>query len=133
MQDSNVNRPWRARELAIAACAVAALLAGTAVNAGTLSTASGSRSHRGTGSATLTWTAPTTNTNGSALTDLAGYHVYYGTSPSSMTTSINVASAGTTSYTVNNLPAGTWYFAVNAYTTSGADSALSNTGAKSVR
>jgi len=33
------------------------------------------------GDATLSWTAPGTNTNGSALTDLSGYKLYYGTSP----------------------------------------------------
>jgi hypothetical protein len=85
-----------------------------------------------TGSATVTWTAPTTNTDGTALTDLAGFHIYYGQSPSSMTTTIDVANAGTTSYTVNDLASGTWYFAVNAYTTSGAESALSTTGSKSI-
>ena len=82
--------------------------------------------------ATLTWTAPTTNTDGSAVTNLAGYHIYYGTSPSSLTTVIDVGNPGTTSYTVNNLSSGTWYFAVNAYTTGGVDSALSNTGTKSI-
>ena len=85
-----------------------------------------------TGSATLTWTAPVDNTNGSALTNLAGYHIYYGTSPSSLSTVINVASAGTTTYTVSSLAAGTWYFAVNAYTTAGTESALSNTGSKAI-
>ena len=85
-----------------------------------------------TGSATLNWTAPLYNTDGSAVTDLAGYHVYYGTSPSSLSTVIDVASAGTTSYTVNSLAAGTWYFAVNAYTTSGAESALTNTVSTSI-
>ena len=82
--------------------------------------------------ATLTWTAPTTNTDGSAVTDLAGYHIHYGTSPSAMSTVIDVANPGTMSYTVNNLASGTWYFAVDAYTTSGMDSALSNTGSKSI-
>lgn len=82
--------------------------------------------------ATLTWTAPTTNTDGSAVTNLAGYHIYYGTSPSSLTTVIDVGNPATTSYTVNNLSSGTWYFAVNAYTTGGVDSALSNTGTKSI-
>ena len=82
--------------------------------------------------ATLSWTAPTTNTDGSAVTDLAGYHIYYGTSPSALSAVINVTSPATTSYTVNNLTSGTWYFAVNAYTTGGMDSALSNTGSKSV-
>jgi Putative Ig domain len=84
------------------------------------------------GSATLTWTAPVTNTNGSALTDLAGYHIHYGSSPSALSTVIDIANAGTTSYTVSNLASGTWYFAVSAYTTSGDESALSNTGSKSI-
>jgi hypothetical protein len=84
----------------------------------------------GTGSASLHWTAPTKNTNGSGLTDLAGYHVYYGKSASTMTTSITIANPGTTSYTVSNLAAGTWYFSVNAYTTSGVASARSNTDTK---
>ena len=84
----------------------------------------------GTGSASLHWTAPTKNTNGSGLTNLAGYHVYYGKSASTMTTSITIANPGTTSYTVSNLAAGTWYFSVNAYTTSGVASARSNTDTK---
>lgn len=77
----------------------------------------------GAGSATLSWTAPTRNTNGSALTDLAGYRIHYGKSPSSLTTLINVANAGATSYTIGSLASGTWYFAVSDYTTSGAQSA----------
>lgn len=84
------------------------------------------------GTATLTWQAPVTNTDGSALTDLAGYHIYYGSSPSALTTVVDVANAGATTYTVNSLGSGTWYFAVNAYTTGGADSSLSNTGTKSI-
>lgn len=84
------------------------------------------------GTAMLSWTAPTTNTDGSALTNLAGYHIYYGTSPSTLSTTINVANAGTTSYSITSLPSGTWYFAVNAYTTGGVDSVLSNTGSKTI-
>lgn len=84
------------------------------------------------GSATLSWTAPVSNTDGSALTDLAGYNIYYGTSPSALSTVINVPSAGTTSYTISSLASGTWYFAMNAYTTAGLDSALSNTGSKTI-
>lgn len=82
--------------------------------------------------ATLSWTAPTTNTDGSALTNLAGYHIYYGTSPSALSTVVDVANPATTTYTVSNLTSGTWYFAVNAYTTGGMDSALSNTDTKAI-
>ena len=85
-----------------------------------------------TGSATLSWTAPVRNTNGSALTDLAGYHIYYGNSTSAMTRVITVQNAGATTYTVANLSSGTWYFAVNAYTTAGTQSARSNTGSKAI-
>lgn len=95
----------------------------------TVSQSSGSGS---TGTATVSWSAPTTNTDGSALTDLGGYHVYYGTSPSSLTHVINVASAGATSYTVNSLSSATWYFGVTSYTTSGAESAISTVVSKTV-
>lgn len=84
------------------------------------------------GAATLTWTAPVTNTDGSALTDLAGYHIYYGSSPSTMTSVVDIANPGTTNYTLGSLASGTWYFAVNAYTTSGTESTLSNIGSKSI-
>jgi hypothetical protein len=84
------------------------------------------------GTATLSWIAPTTNTDGSALTDLAGYKVYYGTSPSSLTNVVNVANAGATSYTISSLSGATWYFGVTAYTTSGDESALSTVVSKSV-
>jgi hypothetical protein len=84
------------------------------------------------GSATLSWSAPVTNTNGTALTDLAGYHIHYGTAAAALSTVIDVSDPGTTSYTINSLASGTWYFAVSAYTTSGLESALSNTGSKSI-
>jgi Putative Ig domain len=51
------------------------------------------------GSAALSWTAPTQNTDGSALTDLAGYRVYHGTSPSALSDVVQVPGATSTSYT----------------------------------
>lgn len=84
------------------------------------------------GTATVTWTAPVTNTDGSALTDLAGYHVHYGTSPSALSTVADVPNPATASYSVGSLASGTWYFAVSAYTTSGAESALSSTASKTI-
>ncbi|HZT02728.1 MAG TPA: fibronectin type III domain-containing protein [Steroidobacteraceae bacterium] len=85
-----------------------------------------------TGSATLTWNAPTANTNGSALNDLAGYHVHWGASASSLTQTVDVPSASTTTYVVSGLSAGTWYFGVTAYTNTGLESALSNVGSKTI-
>lgn len=80
----------------------------------------------GSGSADLTWTPPTTNTNGSTLTDLAGYTIYYGTSPSSLTQQVKVTNVGLTNYVVTGLTSGTWYFAVAAYTSAGQQSSLSS-------
>ena len=61
--------------------------------------------------ATVTWTAPTTNTDGSPLTDLAGYRVVYGRAADTLDQSAPVNNPGLTSYTVENLSQGTWYFA----------------------
>jgi large repetitive protein len=85
------------------------------------------------GSATLTWTPVTTNTNGSTLADLAGYRVYYGTSQSALNTLVVLANPSLTTYSVTNLSAGTWYFGVTAYASDGAVSAMSNVGSKTVQ
>jgi len=85
-----------------------------------------------TGSANLAWTAPTENTDGTPLTDLAGYTIHYGTSAGALTQTVTVASASATSYTVANLSTGTYYFAVSAYSTAGTQSADSTVGSKSI-
>lgn len=86
----------------------------------------------GTGSATLSWTPPTENTDGTPVTDLAGYHIFYGTSASAMTTTITVANAAETSYVVGGLAPGTYYFAVVAYNSAGTDSSQSNVDSKTI-
>jgi hypothetical protein len=83
-------------------------------------------------SADVSWTAPTTNTNGSALTDLAGYTIYYGTSPGALTQTVNVPSAGAIDYIVQGLSQGTWYFAVAAYTNTGLQSSFSTVVSKTI-
>ncbi len=87
----------------------------------------------GTGSATLAWTDPTANTNGSSLTNLAGVHLFYGQSQSSMTNEITVPSTSENTYTISGLASGTWYFAATAYTTAGVQSALSAIGTKTIQ
>jgi hypothetical protein len=83
-----------------------------------------------TGSAALSWATPTTDTNGSPVTTLIGYTIYYGTSESALTQSVTVSGASTTSYTINGLTSGTWYFAVAADASDGTQSAMSNIGSK---
>lgn len=83
-----------------------------------------------TNSAQLTWNPPVQNTDGSALTDLTGYKVYYGTSASSLTQVVTISSPSASAYTVTGLSSGTWYFAVTAYTSSGTESGLSGESSK---
>jgi hypothetical protein len=84
------------------------------------------------GAATVSWTPPTENTNGTALTNLAGYTIEYGSSASALTQSVKVANPGITSYVVSNLAPGTYYFGVAAYNSDGTQSSLSNVGSKTV-
>jgi hypothetical protein len=84
------------------------------------------------GSATLSWQPPTQNTDGSPLTDLAGYFVRYGTAVGSLTQKVQIANPGLTTYVVDGLAPGTWYFQVTAYNKSGVESAPSATGSKTI-
>jgi Putative Ig domain len=77
------------------------------------------------GTAALDWIPPTENTDGSVLTDLAGYNVHYGTSPDQLTQVARLANPGLASYVVDNLSPGKWYFAVSSYATNGAESSIS--------
>ena len=86
----------------------------------------------GTGSATLVWSPPTENTNGSMLTNLAGYRIYFGTSASALSQMIDVQSAGITSYVVDKLVSGTYYFALSAYNAAGVESAMQLVGSKTI-
>ena len=84
------------------------------------------------GSATLSWTPPTQNTDGSTLTNLQGYRIYYGTSSSALSKTIDVSGAGMSRYVVESLAAGTYYFAIKAITTAGAESSMSNVVSKKI-
>jgi hypothetical protein len=77
------------------------------------------------GEVVLSWTAPTTNIDGTALTDLAGYTVFYGKTSRSYSNSLRVAGAGTDSAVIQGLSAGTWYFAIKSRNVMGVESAYS--------
>ena len=66
------------------------------------------------GSVLISWTPPTQNTDGTALTDLAGYEIRYGRSASSLDQWVSIDTVGMADYTVPNLASGTWYFSVSA-------------------
>jgi hypothetical protein len=84
----------------------------------------------GTGAATLGWTAPTQNTDGTVLTNLAGYKLYHGTSAASLTDVRSISSPGVTTYVFDQLATGTHYFAVTAVNSSGTESPQSAVGSK---
>jgi Putative Ig domain len=83
-----------------------------------------------TGTAALSWSAPTQNTDGSSLTDLAGYRIYHGTNAGALSEVVELAGTATTSHMYNALASGTHYFAVTAFNTAGRESALSGVGSK---
>jgi hypothetical protein len=56
-----------------------------------------------TSSATLNWSPPTKNTDGSSLTNLAGYRISYGPSASSLTQTVQIANPGLSSYVIDGL------------------------------
>jgi hypothetical protein len=85
-----------------------------------------------TGNATVSWTPPTTNTDGSTLADLAGFRIAYGNSTSNLDQSVSITNAGLTSYTVNSLGSGQWYFAVYAVNSQGIESDTSNVASKTI-
>jgi Fibronectin type III domain len=77
-------------------------------------------------SATLSWLAPTQNTNGSALTNLGGFRIYYGTDPARLTSKITLSSPGLLTYVIEGLTVGTtYYFAVTAVTSGGVEGVAS--------
>jgi hypothetical protein len=75
-----------------------------------------------TGSVDLTWVPPTENTDGSALANLNGYKIYYGHESKNYTTTITISNPGLTSYVIDSLPPGTYFFTVTATTSSGVQS-----------
>lgn len=85
-----------------------------------------------TGSATLNWQPPTQNTDGSALTNLAGFKVYWGTSQGTYPNSVTLNNPGLASYVVGNLTSGTYFFVVTSINATGSESARSNSASKTI-
>ena len=86
----------------------------------------------GTGSATISWTAPTQNTDGSALTDLAAYKIYYGVNKDDYTNQVRINNPGITTYVVDNLTPATYFFVSTSINSNGVESEFSNVARKTV-
>jgi len=87
----------------------------------------------GTGSATLSWAPPTTNTDGSPLTNLAGYKVYWGTSPADFPNFVTLNNPGLTTYVVSNLVPGTYFFVATTLNKLGIESTFSNAARQTIQ
>ena len=86
----------------------------------------------GQGTVTLNWAAPTQNEDNTPLVDLAGYRIYWGTSPGSYPNSVTVNNPGLTTYVVENLGPGTYEFVATSFNSSGIESEFSNPVSRTV-
>jgi hypothetical protein len=84
------------------------------------------RESTGTGSVTLNWNAPSTRADGSPLTDLAGYRVYYGRMSEIYDFKVRIRNPGILTYVIENLAPGEWFFVTAAYDSAGVESDFSN-------
>ena len=102
--------------------------AGSTVSAPRIPSSSGVSTTPATGSLSLSWTAPTSRADGTAisLSDIDGYFIYYGTSKGSHPNKVNVTNGSATGKTISNLAAGKKYYLVmTTYESSGRESAKS--------
>jgi hypothetical protein len=97
-------------------------------------TSSYKTSSTATGAAALSWNSVTTYTDNSTFSP-AGYKIYYGTAHNTYTTVVDIpvtslVTQNTPTFTIKNLPRGTYYFAISVYDASRTESALSTEASK---
>jgi hypothetical protein len=74
---------------------------------------------------TIGWTPPTENDDGTPLTDLVGFRLYYGEATQNYVGTLAIDRPNTTQHIVDNLPVGTYYFTVTAVNAAGLESVYS--------
>lgn len=85
-------------------------------------------------SATLSWAAPATRSDGSSLpiSEIAGYKIYVGTSASDLSLATEITDPYVMEHEFSNLSEGTYYFAVSTYDQDDMESELSTVVSKSI-
>jgi hypothetical protein len=78
------------------------------------------------GSIVLSWDPPTQRDDGSPLTNLAGYKLYWGTALGHYPNLAAIPNPGIATYIVDELSAGTYYLVATAYDSYGIESDFSN-------
>ena len=81
--------------------------------------------------AILSWDAPTTNADGTTLTDLAGYKIYVGRATGVYDAGV-IDVGNILTITLTNFCEGVYFFVATAYDTSGNESVYSNEVSKSL-
>lgn len=84
------------------------------------------------GSVTVSWLPPTANEDGTALLDLAGYRIYWGLESRNYQHSVDVTNSGITTFVVDNLTSGAYYFGATAINSRGMESEFSVEAATTV-
>jgi len=85
------------------------------------------------GTVTLSWVAPTQNSDGSPLMDLAGYKIYYRKNSGSYNQAVQLDNPSITTYIVDELSPATYYFAATAYSATGVESSFSTEVARTIQ
>jgi hypothetical protein len=131
---SSIQPSIARRTTAIRAIAVLLTLSACTRHAPTaIERASVSLMSEGNGTATLSWEPPARNVDGSGIGNLAGYFIYYGRSPTSLNVIVKIPDPYVTTYTVDRLSPGTYYFRIVAFTDSGIHGSASPTVSKTIR
>jgi Fibronectin type III domain len=102
-----------------------ATVADTAPTSGSATSATAPPSTPTSSSVAFSWVPPTENSNGTPITNLAGYKIHYGTASQDYTEVVAVSNPSLSRYVLDNLANGTYYFAITAYNSQGIESTLS--------
>jgi hypothetical protein len=84
------------------------------------------------GSVTLSWTAPTQNEDGSTLTDLDGYRLYWFKTSGNYSDSVTIDNESVTTFLIESIPSGTYEFFATSFNTAGIESRYSSPATKVV-
>ena len=84
----------------------------------------------GSASVTLSWIPPIENEDGTTLTDLAGYNIYYGDVSGTYPNSLRIDNPSISTYVVGNLTPRTYYFVATSFNSVGVESRFSNEAVK---
>ena len=86
----------------------------------------------GTGAASLSWTPPTQNSDGSTLTTWLAIASPTVVTRAALDRSVSLSNPSLSRYMVENLSSGTWFFAVSAVNSQGVASGASNVASKTI-